>query len=721
MHTTMLKSWFKKPRRLLAALLVGSALTAQADGGMWMLKLMEQQHLADSLKKAGCLLSTDEIYSETAPSLRECVGIFGGGCTGEIVSADGLVFTNHHCGFSTVHEMSTTEDDIVKNGFFARSRAEERQTPNLTFTFVRAIADVTDEVNKAADEQGLDTYDRQTEDFLQPLSDTLLAQSQWKDVKGIEARVVPYFGGNSFYIFYEQTYEDVRLVVNPPYNVGQFGGNTDNWMWPRQNADFAVFRIYADKDGQPAPYSADNVPLKCKKFLPISLKGYNKGDFTMVMGFPGSTNRSLTAAGVAFRLGSLNTPIVAAGYPLLDFYKRLMDQSDENRLALEDEYFSLGNMTKNFDGMISSCQRVGLIDIKKAEENRVRAFAQASGHPEYADAIDKIDSLCTTYADASHDAILSIYTLGEIDARLTMLAASFAAAQTTKNKETSAEAFNTLVQHLRENYWDKAAFKLMRDKAELLAPIFATRHKLAECDEMFAQPDRTRQAIAYAFDNTVLTDSVAVAKLAKGKGYKKLLADPMVELSRAAFNVLTSGVPVLENYKQAVAPYTKTYTKALCEMSGNTLAPDANFTLRMTYGHVTDLKPRDAVQYDWRTVLDGMFEKESKTESDYFINEDLRRLYQAGDYGPYAREDGKLQTCFTSDNDITGGNSGSPVLNAKGELIGLAFDGNIESLASDLRFDPNLQRCINVDIRYVLFIIDKFGGSRYVIDELDLR
>ena len=219
----------------------------------------------------------------------------------------------------------------------------------------------------------------------------------------------------------------------------------------------------------------------------------------------------------------------------------------------------------------------------------------------------------------------------------------------------------------------------------------------------------------------MLTDSVAVAKLAKGKGYKKLLADPMVELSRAAFNVLTSGVPVLQTYKQAVAPYAKTYTKALCEMSGNTLAPDANFTLRMTYGHVTDLKPRDAVQYDWRTVLDGMFEKESKTESDYFINEDLRRLYQAGDYGPYAREDGKLQTCFTSDNDITGGNSGSPVLNAKGELIGLAFDGNIESLASDLRFDPNLQRCINVDIRYVLFIIDKFGGSRYVIDELDLR
>lgn len=717
----MLKSWFKKPSRFLAAFLVGSALTAQADGGMWMLKLMEQQHLADSLKKAGCLLSTDEIYSETAPSLRECVGIFGGGCTGEIVSANGLVFTNHHCGFSTVHEMSTTEDDIVKNGFFARSRAEERQTPGLTFTFVRAIADVTDEVNKTADSQGLDAYDRQTSQFLETVSDSLLEASQWKDVKGMDARVVPYFGGNSFYIFYEQTYSDVRLVVNPPYNIGQFGGNSDNWMWPRQNADFAVFRIYADKDGQPASYSADNVPLKCKKFLPISLKGYEKGDFTMVMGFPGSTNRSLTAAGVAHRLNNLNAPIVAAGYPLLNFYKRLMDESDENRLALEDEYFSLGNMTKNFDGMISSCQRVGLIDIKKAEEERVRAFAKASGHPEYAEAIDRISQLCTAYGDTLHDAILSAYTLGEVDVELNMLVASLAASKEGKLKEMEGYAGESLIRHLREKYWDREAFNMMREKAMLLAPIFAGRHKLSDCPEEFAQTDATRGRMAHVFDTTVLTDSVAVAKLLKGKGYRKLLNDPMVGLSRTVYNYCTKFGPIMLNYSKAIAPYTKTYTKALCEMSGNSVAPDANFTLRMTYGHIADLKPRDAVQYDWRTVLDGMFEKESKTESDYFINEDLRRLYKAGNYGPYAREDGKLQTCFTSDNDITGGNSGSPVLNAKGELIGLAFDGNIESLASDLRYNAELQRCINVDIRYVLFIIDKFGGSRYVIDELDLR
>lgn len=717
----MLKSWLKKPRRLLAALLVGSALTAQADGGMWMLKLMEQQHLADSLKKAGCLLTTDEIYSETDPSLRECVGIFGGGCTGEIVSADGLVFTNHHCGFSTVHEMSTTEDDIVKNGFFARSRAEERQTPELTFTFVRAIAEVTDEVNKTADSQGLDAYDRQTDDFLTLVADSLLEVSQWKDVKGIRARVVPYFGGNSFYIFYEQTYEDVRLVVNPPYNVGQFGGNSDNWMWPRQNADFAVFRIYADQDGQPAPYSVDNVPLKCKKYLPVSLKGYEKGDFTMVMGFPGSTRRFLTAAGVAHRLNNLNAPIVAAGYPLLNFYKRLMDESDENRLALEDEYFSLGNMTKNCDGMISSCQRVGLIDIKKAEEERVRAFAKASGHPEYAEAIDQIDRLCTAYGDTLHDAILAAYTLGEVDLELNMLVASFAASKEGKLKGMEEYAGESLMGHLRTHYWDRGAFNMMREKAMLLAPIFAGRHKLADCPEELAQADVARGWMAHVFDTTVLTDSVAVAKLLKGKGYRKLLNDPMVGLSRTVYNYLTSNGPAIQTYNKAIAPYTKTYTKALCEMSGNSLAPDANFTLRMTYGHVADLKPRDAVQYDWRTVLDGMFEKESKTESDYFINEDLRRLYKAGDYGPYAREDGKLQTCFISDNDITGGNSGSPVLNAKGELIGLAFDGNIESLASDLRYDAELQRCINVDIRYVLFIIDKFGGSRYVIDELDLR
>ena len=293
---------------------------ARADEGMWFLKLMEEQHLADSLRKAGLQLPPEALYSETSPSLRECVGIFGGGCTGEIVSPNGLVLTNHHCGFSYVHEMSGIGHDYMKDGYFARSLSEELPTPeSLTFTFVLRVEDVTDKVVAEAEKQGADVYTMQSGGFLQPLADKLFKKSDLKKKKGVETHIATFFGGNRFYMFYEQTFLDVRLVANPPHNIGQFGGNTDNWMWPRQNADFAMFRIYADKNGDPAPYSPSNVPLKVKKYLPISLKGPQEGDYTMIMGFPGRTSRYLTAAEVALRCQCTNEPIVIAGNPLLKY------------------------------------------------------------------------------------------------------------------------------------------------------------------------------------------------------------------------------------------------------------------------------------------------------------------------------------------------------------------------------------------------------------------
>ena len=317
---------------------------AHADEGMWLLKLMKQQHLEDSLRKAGLQLSPEALYSETSSSLRECIGIFGGGCTGEVVSPDGLVLTNHHCGFSFVHEMSGIGHDYMKDGYFAKSRSEELRTPaSLGFTFVLRIVDVTDEVNAAAVKDGADTYTSQSQAFLEPLAQKLFKKSDLRKKKGMSVRIVPFFGANRFYMFYEQRFTDVRLVANPPYNIGQFGGNSDNWVWPRHSADFAMFRIYADKNGDPAPYSPDNVPLKRKKYLPISLKGIDEGDYTMIMGFPGRTSRFLTASQVELRTQSTNAPIVLAGNPLLDYYKKLMDQSDELRLLLEDEYFSWGN------------------------------------------------------------------------------------------------------------------------------------------------------------------------------------------------------------------------------------------------------------------------------------------------------------------------------------------------------------------------------------------
>lgn len=707
---------------LLCVALMMSLATAHADEGMWLLKLMKQQHLEDSLRKAGLQLPPEALYSETAPSLRECIGIFGGGCTGEVVSPEGLVLTNHHCGFSYVHEMSAIGHDYMKDGYFAHNRSEELRTPaDLTFTFVVRIVDVTKEVNAEAAKKKVDEYTKQSIGFLEPMAQKMLKKSDLAKKKGMSARIVPYFGGNQFYIFYEQEYQDIRLVANPPYNVGQFGGNTDNWMWPRHNADFCMFRIYADKNGEPAPYSKENVPLKVKKYLPISLKGMNQGDYTMIMGFPGTTTRYLTAAEVKLRCEGINQPLVVAGNPLLQYYKTLMDQSDENRLKLEDEYASWGNTIKNFGGMNEAVEKNHLIADKQAEEARFREFAAKSGKAEYKDVIERIEKLCQAYSDTIHDASLMRIALQDqsLWIRPSLIDAYEKALKGGKDKNIAAAKLAIVDYCKRVNFSvDKA---IDCGKVRLLIPYFMKERKLKELPRFLSGKQNLEQNIDRLYANTVFADSAKLANALEKNDAEVLKADPLYKEISDILEYSETTFKGLSEYNKQRKELDKIYVRGLCEMYDWTKSPDANFTLRMTYGHVKDLKPRDAVHYDWRTVLDGMFEKESKTESDYFINERLRKLYEAKDFGRYAREDGKLPTCFLSDNDITGGNSGSGVLNAKGELIGLAFDGNIESLSSDLKFNPQLQRCINVDIRYVMFIIDKFGGSTYVLDELDIR
>lgn len=703
--------------------LVMSLGGARADEGMWLLKLMEEQHLADSLRKAGLQLPPEALYNESAPSLRECVGIFGGGCTGEIVSPDGLVLTNHHCGFSYVHAMSGIGHDYMKDGYFAKSRAEELRTPDdLTFTFVLRVQEVTKEVGEAAKKAKADEYTAQSQGFLRPLADKLFKKSDLKKKKGVKVRIVPFFGGNRFYMFYEQEFLDVRLVANPPHNIGQFGGNSDNWMWPRQNADFAMFRIYADNNGDPAAYSKDNVPLKVKKFLPISLKGLNEGDYTMIMGFPGRTSRYLTAAQVKMRCESQNAPFVIAGNPLLKYYKELMDQSDELRLLLEDEYFSWGNTVKNFGGMNEAVEKIDLVGQKQAEEARFRAFAKQSGKKEYADVIDRIAKVCETYGDTLHDAGLFTITLAlqNFQAPAGLVDDWAKAVKAGKEKDITA-AKQALLAAVK--FASPRDFAIDRGKLELLAPYFVKYKKLAAAPTYLEGKD-AKAVVDYmheVYTKSIFADSARLVKAVESKDVAALQGDLLYKLTDANYNYSMKLNTSLQKYGQQMAELNKIYVGGLCEMYDWSKAPDANFTLRMTYGHICDLKPRDAVRYDWKTVLDGMFEKESKTESDYFINERLRKLYEAKDFGRYARKDGKLPTCFLSNNDITGGNSGSPIMNAKGEMIGLAFDGNIESLSSDLKFNPALQRCINVDIRFVLFIIDKFGGASYVLDEMDIR
>ncbi len=591
-------------------------LAARADEGMWLLKLMRQQHLEDSLRKAGLQLPPEALYSETSPSLRECVGIFGGGCTGEVVSADGLVLTNHHCGFNYVHAMSTLEHNYMKEGYFSKSRAEELPVPGLSFTFVLRVQDVTADVSAQAARGGADGYTAQSQSFLEPLAARLLKKSGLRKKKGVTARIVPYFGGNQFYLFYEQTFTDVRLVANPPFNVGQFGGNTDNWVWPRHNADFAMFRIYADKNGSPAGYSEKNVPLRCGKYLPISLRGVNEGEYTMVMGFPGRTSRYYTASEVALRTVS-NAAVVLVGNPMLDYYKRLMDQSDSLRLKLEDTYFSYGNMVKNYGGMNEAVEKTRLIEAKKREEAAFREFARKSGRPEYRNIIERIDSLCAADTDTVYDGTLFRMALSwDFYVRPSLVEGYAVALKEGRRKDADA-AREALLEYY-DDYIAGVSPGIERGKVELLTPYYINNHRENEFPECLVGDWE-------AFVDTVFTQSLFLSRdrleaaLARGTA-DALLADPLYRYCKAYTDYRSRMFDAsVERYNHRAGELRKIYVRGLCEMYDWAKAPDANFTLRMTYGHVRDLHPRDAVRYDWQTVLDGMFEVGSKTESDEFV------------------------------------------------------------------------------------------------------
>ena len=699
---------------LLFAVAVLCSLVARADEGMWLLKLMEQQHLADSLRKAGLQLPPSQLYSETGSSLKDVVGIFGNGCTGEVVSPDGLIFTNNHCGFSYIHAMSSVEKNYLKDGFFAKSRAEELPTPDLTFTFVLAIEDVTAQVEAEARRLGIDKYTRQSYSFTSKMNSELRKKSKYAKLKGIESTLLPFFGGNQFYIIYMQEYTDVRLVADPPLNVAQFGGNSDNWVWPRQNVDWCAFRIYADKNGQPAPYSPQNVPLKRKNYLRISSKGIQEGDYTMVMGFPGSTSRFLTSEQVALRVNSINQPIVAAGWPVLDLYKKYMEKNDSIRLVLESTNMRLGNMVKNYDGMIKAVRNLKLIDEKRHEEKRFQDFARQSGKPEYQTVVADINKLCKTYQDSIFDDNLLYATLGNIKypASYRIMQQLLAALKANNRQdihnfsESLLKSYNDQIENFTTDY--------VIERTRLLLPIWEKNCRLPISRSL--QVGNPYELIS----QSIFASRKKLETFLANPSAETLTADPIYKMIKD-IDELSEKLEGTKHFKMAVQPLEKTYVRGLEEMYNNSKAPDANFTLRMTYGHVKAMKPRDGVLYDWRTTLKGMFEKEDSTNIDYIVHPRMRQLYEARDFGRYAREDGQLPTCFISNNDITGGNSGSPVMNAKGELIGLAFDGNIEALSSDLKFDPELQRCINVDIRYVLWILDKFGESKYLFNEMEIH
>ena len=716
-------------KTLMLALLCAITLPTHADEGMWLLQMMQEQHLIDRLKAQGLLLETEDIYSPNSVSLKDAVGIFGRGCTGEIISPDGLILTNHHCGYDAIQQHSSVEHDYLRDGFWAKSRQEELPTPGLTFRFVERIVDVTNKVNadiKAGKVKEEITF---TTNYLNALAHAEMVQSDLRGKPGISAQALPFYAGNKYYVIFLKTYSDVRMVAAPPSSIGKFGGETDNWMWPRHTCDFSVFRIYADANGEPAAYSPNNVPLKAKKHLAISLKGIEEGDYAMIMGFPGSTNRYLTQSEVKQRMTASNEPRIRIRGARQGVLKTEMYANDKIRIQYASKYASSSNYWKNSIGMNKAIIDNKVLETKAEQEARFAQYAKETGNEAYAKVVSQIDALIekanpivyqyNCFNEILRNGIEFSIPSNNLD--------SLRAALVSKDKEgiqKYSEKLRIAFGHIHNKDYDH---EVDRKVAKVLLHLYA---EMVEADQLPAfyatiQGRFKGNYDAYVdelYDNSIYASEANLNKFLKKPTVKTIDNDLMKAFIEAKYEIGNKLIKAYNEAHQGIDLLHKTYVRGLCDMyAPEPKAPDANFTLRLTYGNVKPYDPKDGVSYKYYTTLKGVMEKEDPTNPEFVVPGKLKELYEAKDYGQYALANGELPTCFLTTNDITGGNSGSPVINGNGELIGCAFDGNWESLSGDINFDHNLQRCIAVDIRYILFIIDKFGGCKHLIDEMTIH
>ena len=699
---------------------------ARADEGMWLLQMMEEQYLVDQMKRQGLQLEGTDLYNPAGSSIKDAIGIFGGGCTGEIVSPEGLILTNHHCGYGAIQQHSSVEHDYLTDGFWAMSRAEELPTPGLEFTFVEKIVDVTDKVNALIASDSITEAEALSYQFLGEMASEELKASEYDGKPGIEALIRPFYAGNRYYLFFLKVYSDVRMVAAPPSSVGKFGGETDNWMWPRHTGDFSMFRIYADTEGNPALYSKDNVPLKTPKHLSVSIKGLSEGDYAMVMGFPGSTQRFLTRSEIQHRMDCQNTPRIQVREARQEVLKKEMAASDKVRIQYAGKYASSSNYWKNSIGMNKAIVDNKVREAKTEQEARFARFAAEKGNNDYATVVAKIDELMAkTSADAYlRMAFTETFMMGiEFGAPYRVMD-SLKVAVKSKNKEaiakwsdelrkSYAQVHNKDYDHEVDRKVAKALFALYKEMNIELPAFYETIEK-----DYKGNIDRY---IDDMYDNSITSNEKNLEKFLKKPSAKAIDKDLATAFSRCKWEMYTRINAATAATRDELQLLHKTYVRGLCEMYAPTpKAPDANFTLRLTYGTVKPYSPKNGIKYDYYTTLEGVMEKEDATNPEFVVPEKLKQLYAAKDYGRYALSDGRLPVNFITTNDITGGNSGSPVMNAYGELIGAAFDGNWESLSGDINFDNDKQRCIVVDIRYVLFILEKLGGCKHLVDEMTI-
>jgi len=690
-----------------------------ADEGMWIINELNAQSLA-KMKELGFTPDYNFLYDKDNPSLANAVVIFGGGCTGITVSDQGLIFTNHHCGYSALQKLSSVEHDYLKNGFISQSAEEELPVEDLSVRYLREIIDVTDSIIPVISDIK-DEYKR----VITADSIGNVLRRSFEKGRFIETELVPFFAGNKYYIVAYNVYRDVRLVFAPPSTLGKFGGDTDNWMWPRHTCDFSVFRVYADSTNSPASYDKNNRPYKPTFFAEVSVGGYKENDFAMTIGFPGSTNRYLSSWGVDQRINSINAPRIEVRGIKQEIWKKAMQADDAIRIKYASKYAGSSNYWKNSIGMNRGIANLNVIERKQAEEEIFDRWAQRPENKDiYGDVLKTIK-----------DGYLSI---NEQRKYLTYLSEAFAnGAEIIRLARTFGSIPNRNLSTIDiEDYLEERIRPFFKDYDPALdQKVLAAMMKIAKervpaqyLPDVYKEIDKKYKGDyeRYAsdlFKTTVLLSEDKMREVLKDeKKYKKYeKKDPAAVLSQSALMSLMETAASLNDASYEIEKGERLYFAGLQKIYPDSVFySDANFTMRLSYGSISGYSPYDAAWYNYYTTDRGILEKEDSTSYEFWLQDDIIDLVKNHNFGSYANDNGELQLCFLSNNDITGGNSGSPVIDKNGRLIGLAFDGNWEAMSGDIAFEPALQRTISVDIRYVLWMIEKWGKCDRLINELKL-
>jgi len=707
-----------------------NASTPRPDEGMWLPMFVDRLNWVD-IQEMGLQLTAEELYSINNSSLKDAiVGLASGSapngyfCTGEIVSDKGLIFTNHHCGYDAIQDHSTIEHDYLTDGFWAMDFNEELPNPGLTASFLIRMEDITDRVVP------------ELSDTLSQAERSKLIRELTKDIKEeasedgkYDAVVKSFFGGNEYYMFIYETYKDVRLVGAPPESIGKYGGDTDNWMWPRHTGDFSIFRVYGAPDGSPAEYSEDNVPLKPRHHLPISLKGVQKDDFTMIWGYPGGTERYLTSYGIEFALDKKNPAIVDILGTALEVMKSYMDEDEAMRIKYASDYASMANGWKYYIGQTKGLKNLNVKGKKEKIEKDFTAWVDSSPirKAKYGDVLGDIEQGYDEMNGMVKQVYYSAIGSGNIDLfSMTGQGTQLASLLEDKKENKAAIGITTgSIKEAAEGFFADYDKDMDKDKMKALLNLYKKNLTPDQLPDLFVTIDKdfNGNVDAYVdevFEESIFSDKARLMKFLDKPKLKTLNKDMAFTAANSLQSVMMAYGQQFGNAQSKVDASMRLFIAGLREMNPDKkYYPDANSTMRFSYGTVQDYYPADAVHYDYVTHLYGAMEKEDPENPEFFVPEKLKQLYEAKDFGQYG-VDGELIVCFLSTNDITGGNSGSPIMNGNGELIGLAFDGNWEAMSGDIAFEPELQRTINVDIRYVLFIIDKFAGAQNLIDELTI-